>query len=229
MSVESTPGTPVVIRFVRHGESFTNTRRLLSYRDADLPLTSCGRQQAAALADRLVGETTIFSSPLVRAAQTARILGRGAALVRFDEGLRELDVGHLDGRDDPRSWALHDSVLARWDAGDTAAAFPGGESLAEAAARILAALGRCAATRPSPLVVSHGGAIRAALLQISRGETVLRHLGNCVELHLACHVEGERIRAMQITREPARHDGAGRKECAWESTAGGSGETASPG
>ncbi|GAB3663339.1 hypothetical protein GCM10027589_26890 [Actinocorallia lasiicapitis] len=206
-------GAPTVIRFVRHGESLTNTRRLLSHRAADLPLSPLGRKQAAALAPLLTGEVTVFSSPLLRAAQTAGILARDTASVVFDEGLRELDVGDLDGRDDPEAWDVHDSVLARWDAGDTAAAFPGGESLNEAATRLLTALSRCAAVAPSPLVVSHGGVIRAALLKNSGGRAVLRHLGNCVVLHLACHIEEGMIRTMHISRETAGHEGAWREEC----------------
>ena len=46
----------------------------------DVELSDEGRQQAAALADRLAGEEirAVYASPLSRTVATARIVGRGA-------------------------------------------------------------------------------------------------------------------------------------------------------
>lgn len=87
--------------FIRHGESVANTEGRLQGQ-MDSPLTHRGREQAHALARRLVHERwpvfSIHSSDLRRAAETAEILGTalGAPLL-LDERLREHDVGVLTG------------------------------------------------------------------------------------------------------------------------------------
>ena len=147
---------------VRHGESVANVRHVFSNGRLDLPLTGLGREQArraaAWLADR--GIAHVFSAPLLRARQTAEIiaghLGAGTTVL---PDLDEVRVGNLDGRDDPESWAIYDRVMARWYAGDEAAAFPGGERLGEALARYRGALREIGRRYPDGVVaaVTHGG------------------------------------------------------------------------
>jgi broad specificity phosphatase PhoE len=55
------------------------------------------------------------------------------------EELRELNVGNLDGRSGEEAWALHDQVLANWQAGRHDSAFPR-EDYHQAATRLDAAL-----------------------------------------------------------------------------------------
>ena len=86
---------------IRHGESVANTEGRLQGQ-MDSPLTDRGREQARALAHRLVRErwsvSSIHSSDLCRAADTAGILGAALeAPVFLDERLREYDVGVLTG------------------------------------------------------------------------------------------------------------------------------------
>ncbi len=84
---------------IRHGQSTGNAEGRVQGQ-ADLPLTDLGRKQARALAHRLQREewnpSAIYSSDLVRAAETAEILasGRGLAVI-LDERLREYDCGEL--------------------------------------------------------------------------------------------------------------------------------------
>jgi|HubBroStandDraft_2_1064218.scaffolds.fasta_scaffold00322_2 broad specificity phosphatase PhoE len=65
-----------------------------------MPLSAQGRAAARAIAETLHSEPfdRIYSSDLVRAAETARILGesRGAEIT-FDDRLREFDFGHWEG------------------------------------------------------------------------------------------------------------------------------------
>jgi len=87
--------------FIRHGESVANTEGRLQGQ-MDSPLTDRGREQAHALARRLVRERwpvdSIHSSDLCRAADTAGILGAAlGAPVFLDDRLREYDVGVLTG------------------------------------------------------------------------------------------------------------------------------------
>jgi probable phosphoglycerate mutase len=108
----------------------------------------------------------MWSSPLRRARQTAKILGHELDLRLagdLDE-LREVNVGELDGRNDATSWATYDEVLADWRNGNLDRRFPGGENGHELAARISSALHRLASASTGPIiVVAHGANIRAAI------------------------------------------------------------------
>lgn len=110
-------GWPKQLWIVRHGESAGNVARDLAestgaplieleHRDADVPLSALGEQQAHALG-AWVGmlpsneqPTVLFASPYVRARQTAAAvaaaLGWQADAVRVDERLREKEFGVLD-------------------------------------------------------------------------------------------------------------------------------------
>ena len=86
---------------IRHGQSVANTEGRLQGQ-MDSPLTDLGREQARALARRLVREdwslSAIHTSDLSRAAETAQILGEVLRAPVFpDERLREHDVGILTG------------------------------------------------------------------------------------------------------------------------------------
>jgi len=125
------------ILWAGHGQNVANITRTLSHRVFDGDLTGTGRQQAAALAERLavqdIGIGQVVSSTLRRARQTAEIIAARLRLpvaAELDE-LRELNVGGLDGRSDPGAWAAYDAVLAAWTAGQGEARFPGGEDYAE--------------------------------------------------------------------------------------------------
>jgi probable phosphoglycerate mutase len=159
----------------------------LSHKVVDYPLTELGVAQATALAGRLgrsVAPAAIYSSPLRRAVQTAEIIGSatGGAVVIVEE-LRELNVGDLDGRSDEEAWAIHDQVLADWQAGRYDSAFPGGEDYHQASVRLAAGL-RNALRHPDGshvLVVGHCGIIRATIQAICPGsprpDTDLRNCG----------------------------------------------------
>ncbi len=108
---------PAALWVVRHGESAGNVARDaaeaqgherldLSHRDVDVPLSELGERQARALgrwmADQPEGErpTVLWTSPYVRARQTAEIALQAAALDLpqvVDERLREREFGVLDG------------------------------------------------------------------------------------------------------------------------------------
>ena len=62
--------------FVRHGESEANTLHVISNRESPFGLTALGKKQANILADSLkdIPVTVIFSSPILRARETADIL-----------------------------------------------------------------------------------------------------------------------------------------------------------
>src|SRR5512135_3574571 len=95
------------IIFVRHGESEANLLREFSNGLDKHPLTEKGRQQAAALAERLKGQpiSGSYTSPVLRARQTAAILSAALGLpAETADALREYSVGIFEGRTDDASW-----------------------------------------------------------------------------------------------------------------------------
>lgn len=148
--------------FVRHGESEANTLRVISNREHPHALTELGRQQARALAESLsaVPVSSIFSSPLLRAQETADILARhfgGSHTVT--DALREYDCGVLEGRSDRESWRLHHEVFTAWLSGENRARRPdGGESYEDIRTRFVPFVERLGGSSGGHIVlVGHGG------------------------------------------------------------------------
>ncbi len=86
--------------FLRHGESEANVLQVVSNRGMQHPLTGKGREQARALAGSLLpaGIQAIFTSPLLRAVQTAEILAeRLGVAFQVTDALAEYDCGALEG------------------------------------------------------------------------------------------------------------------------------------
>jgi probable phosphoglycerate mutase len=93
----SDPAPERQIYLVRHGE--TEWARLGRHTGlTDVPLTDVGRGQALDLGRRLAGHrfALVLTSPLSRAADTARLAGFPDADV--DDDLREWDYGAFEGR-----------------------------------------------------------------------------------------------------------------------------------
>jgi 2,3-bisphosphoglycerate-dependent phosphoglycerate mutase len=127
--------------FVRHGESEANLLRQFSNRGRKHPLTERGRKQAEQLADALCTEliTHIYTSPLLRATETALILATTLGVsVTVHDALREYDCGILEGRADAAGWALYTEVQEAWLAhGDWDRRVEGGESFWDMQARFV--------------------------------------------------------------------------------------------
>lgn len=167
---------------VRHGQTRWNLEHRLQGQ-LDSPLTTEGIRQAQSIGERMIGRgiTTVCSSPLGRARQTALIIADriGAELVEIAE-LAELDHGEMAGM----TW---DEIDRRYPGAraDRAAnrygwAFPGGESYAQARERARRALSSCGwASTGVPLLVSHemlGRLLRADLRGLDAASALsLRH------------------------------------------------------
>ena len=91
----------MIIMLVRHAESIGNSEGRWVGRE-DVPLSSKGRCQAERLRARLESEgfnpTRIYTSPLIRTLETARIVAKNwnCPLVKWDD-LVEIDVGSFSG------------------------------------------------------------------------------------------------------------------------------------
>ncbi|HUF90730.1 MAG TPA: histidine phosphatase family protein [Candidatus Limnocylindria bacterium] len=123
---------------IRHGETdFSRARRFAGARD--VPLTARGRLQSEAVAAALAAEplTAVYASPLERARASAELIAKPHGLEpRLAPVFREMAFGQWEG-------LLRDELAARSPADATAwrdtphlAAPPGGERLAEVAARV---------------------------------------------------------------------------------------------
>jgi probable phosphoglycerate mutase len=132
------------IYLVRHGETASNRDRLALGR-ADPELTPLGRRQAEALARECMERgpiAAVYSSPLLRAHQTARAIAAAHGLepVLMAE-LLELDVGETEGLTATELREKHGDFLAEWrgpNAGEVR--MPGGESLSDLQSRAWGAI-----------------------------------------------------------------------------------------
>jgi broad specificity phosphatase PhoE len=154
------------ILLVRHAAHIHLDRRL-SGRSPGVPLSDEGRRQAARLGAYLAGDgiAAVECSPLERTRETAGAIAAAAGLPppRPVEALTEIDLGEWTGRalddfgDDPawRAWNEHRGT----------ARIPGGETMAEAQARIVDHLRVTGTMRPDETVamVTHSDMIRGAV------------------------------------------------------------------
>lgn len=155
--------------FVRHGESEANTQHIISNRGLQHGLTDVGRQQANALAARLkhVRFARIYSSPLLRALQTAEILSRElGAPCEVADALREFDCGVWEGESSRAHGDDYGRLFRDWQAGWWNTRFEGGESLLDVQARFVPfveQITREHGEADNLLLVSHGGTLLGAL------------------------------------------------------------------
>ena len=142
------------LTLVRHGE--TEWARLGRHTGrTDIPLTEIGRQQALALGRRVSGHpfALVLSSPLSRAAETARLAGFADRVIT-DPDLQEWDYGDLEGgvtadiREEFPGWTI-------WRG-----PWPGGETVEEVGARADRVIARVRAVDGDALVFAHGHLLR---------------------------------------------------------------------
>ena len=175
------PGGATSLLLVRHGESAANVAATaaeaagaetidMPLRDADVPLTLTGTEQAEALRrwfDTVSAEEypdAVWVSPYLRAAQTASIAlaGRPAGLLVHDERLRDRELGVLDLLTTQGVEArLPVEAARRRRLGKYYYRPPGGESWADVTLRIRSFLQEldADACAPNALVVSHDAVI----------------------------------------------------------------------
>jgi probable phosphoglycerate mutase len=180
------------IVLVRHGETDWNRDNRFQGR-ADPSLNDVGRSQARELAAQLAGEpvAALYSSPLRRAHETARILGESLALeVRTSAALMEVDVGSWSGLTRTEIEARFPAGYRRWL--DYGHGWDDGETYEELGARVVASLLDIASAHPGERVfaVTHGGPIRSALaaaqgVPFGEARRSIHVIGNCAAVRLA--------------------------------------------
>ena len=129
------------VLLVRHGRSTANTSAVLAGRTPGVALDDRGREQAAALAERLgaLPLAAIVSSPLQRCLETAAPLAAATGVrVAKEKRLAECDYGDWTGRSIKE--LMKEKLWKVVQAHPSAVAFPGGESMAGMAARAVSAI-----------------------------------------------------------------------------------------
>jgi len=150
---------------VRHAPT-AETGKKLSGRLAGIGLSADGRRAAGSAARALspMRAAAVYSSPLLRCKETARIIAEPHDLdpVAY-RSLIEVDYGAWSGRSlaslrRTKAWRQVTTAPSRFR-------FPGGERLGEVGIRAVAACEELAAAHPRDTIflVSHGDVIKAAL------------------------------------------------------------------
>lgn len=159
---------PTTLLLCRHGQSEWNQQGLIQGQAPEAGgLTEQGRWQAQQLGQRLqsLGVDALYTSDLLRAQQTAQIVGAALGLpVQPDPRWREIDLGVWQGLTPdevdqrwPPSLQIREKDLPRGEIGETFAAVT---QRVQAAIRDLDTWHR----GKTVAVVCHGGNVRAALL-----------------------------------------------------------------
>lgn len=155
---------------IRHGESVANEEGRVQGQ-FDSPLNERGRDQARALAQRLLREewsiSAIYASDLKRAAETADILASSLDIpLTLDERLREYDVGVLTGVVWREIEFLHPEIWEGFQDSSIWTPIPGEEGT-EPFHRRLATAAQEIHTRhqddEAAAIVSHGGSLGVLL------------------------------------------------------------------
>jgi len=159
------------IIFARHGETDWNKASRVQGALSDVPLNDYGREQAHRAGDYLAGETfaAVYSSPLSRAAETARIINEGHNLpIITNHSLVEINAGDYEGVCTSELDRRFSQIVAKQDKDACMYRVPGGESLAH--------------------VQERGWQVVEEILAEHNGETVLVVTHYFVILSIICRV-----------------------------------------
>jgi probable phosphoglycerate mutase len=139
---------------IRHGETEWSAAKRHTGR-TDIPLTSIGESQAAALGQFLAGRpfALVLCSPLRRASETCRLAGYGET-ARVNDDLLEWDYGIYEGR------TTQDIRLDEPDWSIWTAAVPKGESIEQVGGRAQRVIQRASTIDGSVALFAHAHILR---------------------------------------------------------------------
>ena len=144
------------VYLIRHGLPDFPEGKRMCLGHTDLPLSLEGRWQAEQMAAGLPPVTSVFSSPLSRAVQTAQAIRPDVTVL---EGLRELDAGDWDSLTFEQIRACYPELFAA-RANNPCLPLPNAEDEAAGLARFTAAMNAAAEKATGDFaVVAHGGVI----------------------------------------------------------------------
>lgn len=154
------------IHLIRHGSTDANKEGRYIGCGTDLPLSNEGKREIKALREdyKYPSVAMVFSSPMLRATQTAEILYPGREIIKVD-GMREYDFGDFENKTAAELEGRPD--FTAWSSGQMPAP-PNGESSKDFTARVVLALNEIVRTMMAneeyeASVIMHGGAIMMLL------------------------------------------------------------------
>jgi len=155
---------------IRHGQTDWNLEGRYQGQ-SDVPLNETGLAQARALALLLQKETfsAVYSSNLKRAVETAAIVAASLGLaVTLEPRLREIDQGDWEGQLVGAIQARYAHLWEQRAVNPASVRPPNGETVAEVAQRVYAALDDIARVYPGKkvLIASHGLALATVLCRV---------------------------------------------------------------
>jgi broad specificity phosphatase PhoE len=162
----------VEIVLVRHGATDWNVEGRCQGA-TDRELSELGIRQAENIAAQLARESIdiVYSSDLKRARRTAEMISEPHRLpVLIEEEIRELDHGELEGLTFEEIKRGYPEFLERWRSEPAEIRVPGGERLADVAARAWSGLNRIVdrhAAAPRIVVVSHNFPILGIVCRVT--------------------------------------------------------------
>ena len=169
--------------FVRHGQTEKNKEKVLQGR-SNPPLNDKGREQAGILGDAFkrngIFFDKVYSSPLLRAVETARMIAGENAEIIMDARLLEMDYGPYEGvslENPPQEVITFFSDFVNHPAPE------GMEPLDSVVRRVgsfIEELKSC--TEKNILIVTHAIALKGALEYVtpdSHGAYWSQYIGNC--------------------------------------------------
>jgi len=161
---------------IRHGESTWNSQNKIQG-NSNPGLSRFGRLQARLLAGRFakIKVEKIYSSPLLRASQTARAMGKALKLkIIMKEQLKEVMLGDWEGRTPEEIDSIYNDMYKKWlRRGPTKIKIPRAEDIGLFRKRIDEALDdiiRENQHKENVVVVTHGGVIASFLARLLKAD-----------------------------------------------------------
>jgi alpha-ribazole phosphatase len=155
---------------IRHGQTNWNVQGRYTGQ-SDIPLNGTGKIQAKSLIPQLQNRQidAIFSSDLLRASETARIISDYFQIpVQLDSRLREINQGVWEGQHLDDIKLKYNEIWQQRETNPHNVRPPGGETLSEVSTRVITAIEEIASKYPdgAVLIISHGLAIALILCKI---------------------------------------------------------------
>ena len=149
----------VKVILIRHGETDWNTKQIFRGRK-DIPLNEVGLAQAKAVGTSLkdIQIDAVYSSPLGRALETAKVLAECRSLeIELEEGFTDIDFGKWQGVSHEKVKEEYKDLYEIWLKNPQMVAFPEGESLKDVSTRSMEALEKVIKKHPGKTlaIVSH--------------------------------------------------------------------------
>ena len=166
------PSPTTRVLLLRHAETAAPDR--FHGAEFNIGLGDRGREQALAVAPSLatLHPTRVYSSPMLRARQTAEPIGLACGReVEVVPELHERAMGPLSGMTLTEGWHAYTTAMDRWKSGDLDATHEGGESFAKMRDRVVPAFEGLARKNigQTIIVVAHGVVIRVLLSSLLEG------------------------------------------------------------